>query len=207
MKKIDSLTIDAIKEVSNIAAGHLSEVVSQLTGKEMSLSVPDSNIVNVKDAADTVGGKGATIVVGYMNVFGDVTGSMVFLMPKKDAIKLTTLILDTDVSPLMFPSALEKDALRELVTITGGAFLSAITQFLGVYFAPTSPVISSFGAFNLLNFLKTRGGAMEEYESRDIVLVSIKYRVEETETEGEILMLVGPTILDYLSREIAGNEQ
>ena len=51
MKKIDSLTIDAIKEVSNIAAGHLSEVVSQLTGKEMSLSVPDSNIVKIGRAS------------------------------------------------------------------------------------------------------------------------------------------------------------
>ncbi len=206
MKQIDSLVIDALKEVSNIAAGHLSEVVSQLTGKEMSISVPDSNILNVKDAADRVGGKGATIIVGYMNVFGDVNGSMVFLIPKKDAVKLTTLTLEAKVSPLLFPSALERDALRELVTITGGAFLSAITQFLGVYFVPTSPIISSFSAFNLLNYLKTREGSIENYESRDIVVVSIKYFVEKTETSGEIIMLVGPKILDYLSKELADKE-
>jgi len=206
VKQIDSLVIDALKEVSNIAAGHLSEVVSQLTGKEMSISVPDSSILNVKDAAGIVGGKGATIIVGYMNVFGDVTGSMVFLLPKKDAIKLTTLTLDAEISPLLFPSELERDALRELITITGGAFLGAITQFLGVYFAPTSPVISSFSAFNLLNFVKTREGSMENYEGRDIVLVSIKYFVEKTETSGEMLMLVGPTILDYLSKKLADKE-
>ncbi len=206
MKQIDSLVIDALKEVSNIAAGHLSEVVSQLTGKEMSISVPDSNILNVKDAADTVGGNGATIIVGYMNVFGDVNGSMVFLIPKKDAVKLTTLTLEAKVSPLLFPSALERDALRELVTIMGGAFISAITQFLGVYFVPTSPIISSFSAFNLLNYLKTREGSIENYESRDIVLVSIKYFVEKTETSGEIIMLVGPKILDYLSKKLTDKE-
>jgi chemotaxis protein CheC len=201
-EEIDSLVIDALKEISNISAGHLSEVVSQLTGKEMSISAPDARIIRVNDAADLIGGKGASILVGFMNVFGDVTGSMVFLLPKEDAVTLSELVLDAEVSPLMFPSHLESDALRELVTITGSSYLSAITQFLGIYFAPTAPVISLFGAFNLLNFLKTRGGSMEEWEKRNIVLVSIKFTVDGTETKGELLMLVGPTILDYLSRKL-----
>jgi chemotaxis protein CheC len=201
-EEIDGIVIDAIKEISNIAAGHLSEIISQLTQKEMSISVPNAEIIRVNDAADRIGGKGASILVGYMNVFGDVSGSLVFLLPKKDAVKLSELTLNADVSPLMFPSPLEKDALRELITITGGAYLSAITQFLGIYFVPTAPIISLFGAFNLLNFLKTRTGAMEEYEARTIVLVSIKYKVSGTDVTGEILMLVGPTILDYVGKEL-----
>ncbi len=200
--EIDNLTVDALKEISNIATGHLSEIVSQLTKKEMSISVPDADVIKVEAAADRIGGKGASIMVGYMNVFGDVSGSLVFILPKKDAMKLTELILNSDVNPVMFPSALEKDALRELITITAGSYLTAITQFLGIYFVPTAPVISLFGAFNLLNFVKTRGESMEEYETRDIVLVSIKYKVLDTEITGEMLMLVSPTILDYLIKEL-----
>jgi chemotaxis protein CheC len=206
-EKIDSLTVDALKEVSNIAAGHLSEIISQLTEKEMSISPPEANILKVNDAADNVGGKGASILVGYMNIFGDVRGSMVFLLPKKDAMKLTVLTLNAEVNPIMFPSVLEKDALQELITITAGSYLSAITQILGIFFVPTPPVISVFGAFNLLNFLKTRGESTEEYERRDVVLVSIKYSVEGTDVEGEILMLVGPTILDYLIKDLKKNIQ
>lgn len=201
-EQIDNLTIDAVKEITNIAAGHLAEVISQLTKTEMTLSVPEADIIRVDKAADRIGGKGASILVGYTNVFGDVTGSLVFLQSKKDAVKITELTLDTEVSPVMFPSAIEKDALRELVTITGGAYLAAITQYLDIYFVPTAPVISLFGAFNLLNFLKTRGESMEEYETRPIILVSIKYHVENTDIDGEILMLVGPTILDYLKKQL-----
>jgi chemotaxis protein CheC len=201
-KEIDSFVVDALKEISNISAGHLSEVVSQLTGKEMSISTPDARIVRVNDAVDTIGDKGTPILVGYMNVFGDVTGSMVFILSKKDAVTLSELTLDSDVSPIMFPSPLEKDALIELVTIAGTAYLSSVTQFLGTYFVPTSPAIAVFGAFDLLNYLKTRGGTMEEWERRDIVLVSIELAVEGTNTKGELLMLVGPTILDCVSSQI-----
>ncbi len=201
-EEIDSFVVDALKEISNIAAGHLSEVVSQLTEKEMSISVPDAKIVKVNDAADTIGGIATPILVGYMNVFGDVTGSMVVLLSKKDAVSLSELVLGSDVSPIMFPSPLEKDALGELITISCGAFLSAITQFLGTYFVPTSPVIALFSPFKLLNYLKTRDGAMEEWERRNIVLVSIKLAVDGTDTEREFLMLVGPTILDYLSKQL-----
>jgi chemotaxis protein CheY-P-specific phosphatase CheC len=137
-----------------------------------------------------------------MRVFGDVTGSIVFLLPKKDAMGLTELTLSDDVNPLLFPSVLEKDTLGELFTITGGAYLNAITQFLEIFFAPSAPIVSSFGAFNLLNYLKTRTGAMEEYESKKIVSVSVKFTVEGTDIKGEIIMLVGPTILDYLKNAI-----
>jgi chemotaxis protein CheC len=198
-QEVDNLTIDALKEISNIAVGHLSEVISQLTGKAMSIHVPKANIVNVKDASDR---KWTTIIVGYMRVFGDVTGSIVFLLPKKDAMGLTELTLSDDVNPLLFPSVLEKDTLGELFTITGGAYLNAITQFLEIFFAPSAPIVSSFGAFNLLNYLKTRTGAMEEYESKKIVSVSVKFTVEGTDIKGEIIMLVGPTILDYLKNAI-----
>lgn len=199
---IDSFTVDALKEISNIAAGHLSEVISQLTKKEMSISVPGARISKVEEIAEEMGGKGAMILVGYVNVFGDVTGSMAILLSKKNALKMAEITLNSKIDPLMFPNQIEKDAIRELFTIASGAYLNAVTQYLEIFFVPTSPVISLFGAFNLLNFLQTRAGSMEEYETRSIVTVSIHYSVEGTDADGEIRILVGPTILDYLKTEI-----
>ena len=201
-EEIDSLTIDALKEISNIAMGHFLKVISQLTKQEVSVSTPEAQIVNVKDASDKLGGKGTSILVGYMNVFGDATGSMVLLLAKHDAIKLTQLVLNEETTPVLFPSTIERDVLKELMTVTGGAYLSAITQFLDIQLTPTSPVISLFSAFNLLNYLKTRGDAIQAYESRKIVSVSIRYGVQSTDVKGEIIMLVGPTILDYLTKKI-----
>ncbi|MFQ5887512.1 MAG: chemotaxis protein CheC [Candidatus Hydrothermarchaeales archaeon] len=201
-EEIDGLTVDALKEISNIATGHLSEVICQLTKKTMSMSVPEAKIVKVNDATEKIGGKGATILVGYLSVLGDVMGSVVVSFNKKDAVKLTELTLNEEVNPVLFPSPLEKDALREFITIMGSAYLNAITQFLGIYLIPSSPIISLFGGFNLLNFLKIREGHIEEYETRNIVAVSIKYAVEGSDVKGEILILVSPTILDYLMKKI-----
>ena len=199
---IDNLTIDALKEISNIAAGHLSEVISQLTRKELSISVPSAEIVNISNILINAGATGAPLFVGYTNVFGDVVGSMLCLLSKEDAIKLAELTLDEEVAPLLFPSPLEKDALSELINITSGAYLSSVTQFLGTYLIPQSPVIDVFEAVKLLNFLEEKTESSEDYENRDIVGVSIKYAVDGEELSGDMLILVGPNLLDHLSKKI-----
>jgi len=204
-EEIDSLTIDAVKEISNIAVGHLSKAIGQLTGEEITIAAPEAEMLRIDEAAGSLGGKGATIIVGHMDIYGDARGTMIFLMTKQDAIELVQVTLGEEANPLLFPSTLEKDALKELVTITCSAYLNSITQFLKTYFIPTTPTIATFPAFNLLNFIKTREGRLEDYETKRVVAVTIHLAIESRNTKTRLLLIVGPNILDFLTTRIKEN--
>jgi chemotaxis protein CheC len=198
----DSLFVDAIKEISNIAAGHLSKIISQLTKKEMIISIPDASMISVDSAAVNVGATGAPIFTGYTAVSGDMAGSLVVLFKKEDAITLTELVLNEKTSPSLFPNPWEKEALSEVIKITSGAYLDSMNQFFGASFNAESPIMDSFEAFKLLTFLENTADSSEDYARREIIGVSIRYALEDTDVNGEIMMLVGPTLLDYLKKEI-----
>ncbi len=196
---IDNLALE-IKEYGYVAAGRLSEVISQLTQKEMSISVPKSTVLKISDASDLVGGK--SIIAGYTGVYGDCFGSLIFLIGKKDAINLVELLLNDKIDTSLFPASREKTVLKELCTITADSFLLPISQFTSCSLKSKSPIVAAFGAFNLLNFLNNVNETREDYEKRDIVWISIGYNVQGTEAKGEILTLVGPNVLDYLTKEL-----
>lgn len=202
-ESFDTFTIDAIKEISNVAAGHLAQIITGLTKKEMSITVPKAAIVKIKDASDKVGGK--SVVTGYMDAYGDILGSLIFMLSKDDALSLTELTLNEKINPTWFPSQVEEDVIKELSTITAESLLTAINQFIGADIKAKKPIIGHFGAFNLLNFLKNINETCEDYENRDIVWVSIGYMIEDLNLKGEILTLLGPNILDYLNKNLDEN--
>jgi chemotaxis protein CheY-P-specific phosphatase CheC len=102
----------------------------------------------------------------------------------------------------MFPSAMEKEALSEVIAITGGAYLTAITQLLGIYLIPNYPIVSTFEAIKLMDFIKDQGPSDEEYEKRGIIGVSINYTVEDTDVNGGLLLLIGLNIMDGIEKKI-----
>jgi chemotaxis protein CheY-P-specific phosphatase CheC len=213
-EKKDSLVIDALKEISNIAAARLTEVVSQLTGKEMSISVPKANIIDFAEASSNIRVMDTEIFVGYSAVAGDVEGSIVFFLTREDAIKLVETTLEEKVKISLFPSPEEKEALRdfptplqkealsELMFITSHAYLDSIHQFLGTNLTPRPTITDMFEAFKLLYFLENTVKSNEDYSTREIIGVAITYNVEETDVNGEIMMFVGPNVLNHLKKEI-----
>lgn len=210
----DSLVIDALKEISNIATGRLTEVISQLTGKELSISVPNANIIDFAEASSNIRVMDTEIFAGFSAIAGDVQGSIVIFLTKQDAIKLVETTLEEKVKISLFPSPEEKEALRdfptpvekealsELMFITIHAYLDSIHQLLGTYLTPRPTITDMFKAFKLLNFLDDNIESDEDYSTKEIVGVSIAYSVDETDINGEIMMLLGPNILDRLKSEI-----
>jgi chemotaxis protein CheC len=204
MSQTDDLLIDALGEISNVAMGHLSQIISQLTKKEMSISVPNSNILSIRDAINSLEAIDTEVFVGYTNVIGDVEGSLTFLLQKEDSMKLTELILNERTNQSLFPNSFEREALYDLMAITGSGYLNAITQFLGFYLLPKSPVTKLIKAGELLEFLEDAPDYSEEYETEALIGVSINYKVEQTNVKGEFLLLLGPNLLKLLRDNITG---
>ncbi len=199
---VESLTIDTLKELSNIAAGHLSNVISPLAKEDMEISVPEEEIVTVSSASDRISVLGKTMVVGIVKVGGDVKGSLIVIVPKKGAERLANVAQDTVVDPLLFPTGTDKETLKELMGLSSVSYLRTMVEYLGAHLVPANPEISVDENFNLVNFVNFKKELKKEFEGEEVILVSIGYSIKNASFKGEILMVLGPNILDYLKQKI-----
>ncbi len=213
---IESIVIDALKEISNIATASLSTVICQLTGEEISISVPQSQILNFTEATNNIRAMDTKIFTGYTGVSGEINGSVITFLTREDAIKLVEITLGQKISTSNlpepeekqalreFPGTVEKETLIELIKISSSAYINSINTYIGTNLTPKPPETDIFEAFKLPRFLEQQTD--EDYATNKIVGVAITYTVDYTVIEGTIIMLLGPNILNHIKTELSDNK-
>ena len=201
--EINAIVIDALKEISNIATASLSTVISQLTGEEISISVPLAQILNFTEITNNMPVMDTTIFTGYTPITGEISGSIVTFLTQEDAIKLVEITLGQKANTTNFPTPKEKQALTELIKISSNTYTNSINTFTQTNLTPKEPETDIFEESKLLRFLKDR--TKEDYATKKIVGVAITFTIDYTNIEGTIIMLLGPNILDHIKTELTEN--
>ncbi|GBE17688.1 cheY-P phosphatase CheC [archaeon BMS3Abin16] len=201
--EINAIVIDALKEISNIATASLSTVISQLTGEEISISVPLAQILNFTEITNNMPVMDTTIFTGYTPITGEISGSIVTFLTREDAIKLVEITLGQKANTSNFPTPEEKEALTELIKISSNTYTNSINTFTQTNLTPKEPETDIFEESKLLRFLKDR--TKEDYATKKIVGVAITFTIDYTNIEGTIIMLLGPNILDHIKTELTEN--
>ena len=134
--EINAIVIDALKEISNIATASLSTVISQLTGEEISISVPLAQILNFTEITNNMPVMDTTIFTGYTPITGEISGSIVTFLTQEDAIKLVEITLGQKANTTNFPTPKEKQALTELIKISSNTYTNSINTFTQTNLTP-----------------------------------------------------------------------
>jgi len=129
---LDDLQLDAIKEVGNIGAGHAATALSQLIGKKVYITVPHVRRLSLSSTTELVGGPQALIAGVAMQVLGDVAAKLVLILPRASALQLAGLLTNQDTEERQVLSVLEHSAIKEAGNILAGAYINALTEFLGM---------------------------------------------------------------------------
>ncbi len=125
------LQVDALREVANIASTHAATALSQLTDRRVMIAVPEFAAVAVDEIPGILGYADRPVVVVAMHMLGDVTGSLVFLMPEADAWRLCALLLGRSVGAAERHDPLARSSLIETGNILGGAYANAVGTLMG----------------------------------------------------------------------------
>ena len=122
------IEIDALREVANIASGHAATALGQLTDRKVWISIPEFTLTRAEEVPQVLGYADRKVVVIAMQVLGDVTGSLVFLMPEERARRLAGLLLgQTEPAQGAF-EGLIKSSLMETANIICGAYAGALAS-------------------------------------------------------------------------------
>ena len=177
--------LDALREVANIGAGHAATALSQLTERRIMISVPEVTVARWNEVPGFWNPEDQVAAV-WMMMMGNLTGRTAFVLPVDNAKQLCGFLLHRDPEPGDAFNEMEESTLKETGNILGGAYLNALSSFLGMMLLPSVPdlvVNRSAAVFEPI-------GGDEQDEQSMIIRAATEFRFDESEDN-----LVGHYIL------------
>lgn len=135
--------VDALKEVANIGAGHAATALSLMTGARIMIDVPTINVAPLDELIPGIAEEGSQVVSVLMDMHGSLKGHTLLALPLVTGRRLADLMLRRERRPSSeMLDLLEESALKEAGNILGGAYMTALSEFLGMTLLPSPPRLS-----------------------------------------------------------------
>lgn len=181
-KNITSMHLDVLKEIGNIGAAHAATALSTLLNKKIDMKVPKVEMVSFDDMMDLAGGPESVVAGIYLQIEGDVSGSMFFVLPVEQANRFIQRLIHDESLDFQAGAVSEiaASAMQELGNILSGSYLSALSDFTGLKIYPTVPALSVDMVGAIISF-----GLVEVSHVSDYVIVIDTALNEEDVPNGE----------------------
>lgn len=143
LRELDPSQLDAMREIANIGAGHAATALSQMTNRVIMIEVPEVSIIRLEDVGSVTGEPDDVVAAVMMKVLGDVTGRTVQIFPGTSAVKLISIM--TGEAEAEFPDDFTDEhqaTLKEVGNIIVGAYLNALSDFMGLLLIMSVPAIA-----------------------------------------------------------------
>lgn len=134
--------LDALRETANIGAGHAATALSQMTNSTIMITVPTITIAALEDVPSQIEDGEEPIAAVLMHMMGDLTGRTLLVFPRPTAIKLAQLMLRRPLDPAGEFGELEQSAIKEAGNILSGAYMNALSEFMGLLLLPSPPSLA-----------------------------------------------------------------
>ncbi len=131
--------LDALKEVANIGAGHAATALSMMTGARIMIEVPTVNVAPLDELIPGIADENSQIVSVMMDMHGSLKGHTLLALPLSTGRRLADLMLRRERRPGGTLDVLEESALKEAGNILGGAYMTALSEFLDMTLLPSPP--------------------------------------------------------------------
>ena len=140
MRSLSPARLDALKEVANIGAGHAATALSLMTGARIMIDVPTVSVGQLSELMPGIAAADARLVSVMMEMHGSLNGQTLLALPLITGHRLADLLLRRErrCADTGF-DRLEESALKEAGNILGGAYMTALSEFLEMRLMPSPP--------------------------------------------------------------------
>jgi chemotaxis protein CheC len=142
IRSLKPVQIDALREVANIGAGHAATALSQMTGNTIMISVPTITIARLEDVPPQITAPEEPVAAVLMHLMGDLTGRTLLVFPQPTAVRLSELMLRRPAGSAKELGELEQSAIKEAGNILSGAYMNALSDFMGLMLLPSPPSLA-----------------------------------------------------------------
>ena len=142
LRTLTPLQLDALREVANMGAGHAATALSQMTGGTIMISVPRLNITHLDEVPPQFGAAEEPVAAVLLDMLGDLTGRTLLVFPKPTVMRMAELMLRRPAGSSVALGELEQSAIKEAGNILSGAYMNALSDFMGLMLLPSPPSLA-----------------------------------------------------------------
>lgn len=142
VRSLKALQLDALREVANIGAGHAATALSQMTSRTIMIKVPEVNVRPLEAVPELLGSPADVIAAVLMHMMGDLTGRTLIVFPEKSAGNLCDILLRRPSGTTKTFGPMEQSGLKEVGNILISAYLTALSDFMGMMLVPSVPSLT-----------------------------------------------------------------
>ncbi len=132
---------DILREIGNIGAGNATTALAQMLQCKVDMSVPNVALLEFKEVGEAMGGEEQIMAGIYLEVEGDITGSIMFLLEKQAARFLVSKLMGMELEGEEF-TEMEFSALKEVGNIITGAYLNSLSALTNLVIFPSIPDVT-----------------------------------------------------------------
>ena len=144
---LNSMQLDALKEVTNIGAGNGATALSQLLNKKIDMSVPSVKIIDFNDFYRGIPEE--EIVTGILvRVLGDAPGNILFIFRQEEAENIIEILMGSQQE---LDGEMANSVLCEIGNIISASYMNAISSLTSLRLMPSVPAV----AYDMLSAILT----------------------------------------------------
>jgi chemotaxis protein CheC len=196
--EIDQIQLDALREISSIAAGNTATSLSIMLGRKVNITVPKVEVESLENVPESLGGKENVANVVYFSVSGRVPGSIFLILPTPESLRLASALTGKAAAQTGSLDEMGRSALKELGNITTGTYLSAISQVLGLRITHSVPGFASDMLGATLDGILARLSLKAVY----VVIVENEFRVEKDVYGTHLIFVPEPEALNIMLKAL-----
>lgn len=197
-EEMNSLQIDALREIGSIGTGNAATALSSMLGIEVRIPLPEVQILEFNAAVEKLGGF-ETIAAGIISdLRGEINGLMLALF-QLDAINLLLgRTLGKQIKDYSELTEIENSAVIEIGNILISSFINALSGLSGVRITPSVPQLSIDMQGAIITVPMAAYGNQSDY----IMLIGGSFLVEEKEVPCRLLLAPDVRSLNYLLNKL-----
>jgi chemotaxis protein CheC len=200
LRTLSALQLDALREVANMGAGHAATALSQMTGGTIMISVPTIQVARLEDLPPELGPAEQPVAGVVMDMLGDLTGRTLLVFPKATVMRMAEMMLRRPHGSSVALGELERSAIKEAGNILSGAYMNALSDFMGMVLLPSPPTLAVDSSTAVLSRQFLRIGP----EAEHVFVVETEFTMQEVgeRLRGFFLLLPDPASLQAILRAI-----
>ncbi len=146
---LNDIQVDALKEIANIGAGHAAMALSDLTNRNVWISVPNVYFIDLNNIYQYIKDVEKLMMGSYIKLEGKISGTLMLFFTENSALKLLEEVTGTRKVSIQNLTGMNLSALSEIFNIIICNYLNAIADFFYVKIIP-SPVVIAYDMLGAL---------------------------------------------------------
>lgn len=151
LQQINDMYVDVLRELGNIGAGNATTAIASMLSIRINMNVPKVALMEASKMGSSICPEDEIIVGVFLEVQGNIEGSMMFLLKMDSAYYLVNRLMGRDVNYQRDFDEMDLSALKEIGNIIAGSYLSALSAMTNLVITPSIPYIAVDMAASILS--------------------------------------------------------